>query len=426
MEQPPEREPQHHWLIRLLLLSLLFIVLVHDAGPLLRAATSASLAPPSGAGAAPASDQGACLAAQLALGREGRMLQASLTARCRSPRPLAIAVPVYPPHFQYLLNFLEPLLEGGEALGWDLFPIFTNAGEEAAFAAFLEDRGLAEQYGGLFTPLVLDWDPLFAQRLAASQPWGIGFPYVLYKNYHAHALLHPCYEHLAVLDAEVAVLRPQDLAAAFAQRAQEGRVLAGYVPRYRYVNLWTTCMFDPEDKARLAGLTRDNCLYSWWSDIPVVIAADVPDFLAYIGYPVHFGSPENKEFGHLTYESWKVMRGDWQVVDLSDDPVRYTLCGSLEMMGRAQDYEAVREAFPPGPRWLTAGFCRRHSALCEGNEALVLMYHLNREEELLVLAERQTCERQHFDLDPWLTSPRQKQGCVWRNYSRSDVPPPIV
>ena len=379
----------------------------------------------------PLGSNAACLASQLALGRAGRLLQASLSPRCATPRALGVAVPVYPPHFPYLLNYLAPLAAAaaeGEALGWDLFPVFSTDADAEAFAAFLATNGTLALYAPWYTPLVLSWDPLVAPRAAATEGWGFRAPIVLYKNYHALALLHACYVHLAVLDAELAVLRPRDLVGAFAQRAAQGRVLAGFVPRYRYFNLWSTCMFSPEDRAQLALLTRDNCLYSWWSDVPVFVAGDVPAFLAYIGYPARFGAPKGTEFAHLAYEQWKVVRGEWRAIDLSDAPVHYALCGSLEMMGSAEDYEAVRSAYPPGPRWLSAAFCAKHPAHCAGNAALVLLYHLNRDGELLDLAARQSCEAQHFNRDPFDPGEpaRHRQGCVWANGTRSDVSPPIV
>ena len=380
---------------------------------------------------APLGANAACLASQLALGRQGRLLEASLSPRSATPRALALAIPIHPPHFPYLLNFIAPLADAAAAgeppLGWDVFPVFTSEEDAAAFGAFLAGKGLQKAYAPHYTPLILAWDAKVAARQAATADWGLGFPFTLYKNYHAMALLHPCYAHLAALDAEMSILRPRELVRAFAERARAGVVLAGYVPRYRYFNLWSTCMFEPGDRARLAALTRDHCLYSWWSDLPVVIAADVPQFLAYIGYPIHFGSPHFYEFGHVVYERWKLMREEWRVVDLSAPPVNFELCGSLEMMGRAEDYEAVRAAHPPGPRWLNAAFCKRHAHLCGAdNEALVMLFHLNRDQELLDLAARQTCEAQAFNKDPEQFPENARQGCVWYNGSRSDVLPPIV
>jgi hypothetical protein len=133
-------------------------------------------------------------------------------------------------------------------------------------------------------------------------------------------------------------------------------VLAGLVPRYRYFNEWSSCFFEPSDLGTLRTLTRDNQLYSWWSDVPVVVGRDVPGFLAYAGYPARFPNPGGKEFAYLSYELWKVARGEWAMVDLSDAPVYYTTCGSLEMMWQGKDYEAVREAFPPGPFSLFVSF----------------------------------------------------------------------
>ena len=420
-------------LLRLGLVLLGLLVFTHD----LRRAYGGShlawqpVAPGTPTAAHPTPDPSAvhaqCLASQLELGRAGRLLEASLAPRSSHPRALAIAVPVYPPHFEYLLNFLAPLATAeGPSLGWDLYPVFSSEEDAAAFQAYLASKGQQEAYTPLYTPLILAWDPLVEPRLAATAQWGFRPPVVLYKNLHALALLHPCYTHLAVLDAEVVILRPERLVAAFAARAAGGLVLAGYVPRYRYFNLWSSCMFAPEDRAALAALTRDNCLYSWWSDVPVYIAGDVPAFLGYIGYPVHFANPQGNEFAHLSYELWKVMRGEWQAVDLSDAPVHYSTCGSLEMMGEGAVYRAVVEAFPPGPRWLSAAFCAKNPGLCEGNEDVVLLYHLNRGVELLELAARQTCEPQHFNLDPERNAAKVRQGCVWYNGSRSDVSPPIV
>jgi len=365
----------------------------------------------------------ACIASQLELGRAGSLLQASLTPRCAAPRPLAIAVPVYPPHFPYILNYLEPLTRG-EDLGWDLFPVFSNEAEAEAFRTFLIANGTLELHAPHFTPLILTWDPLVMPRVAAVTSWGFGASYVLYKNYHALALLHPCYEYIAVLDAELKMLRPGSLVAAFSQRASAGIVFSGFVPRYRYFNLWSTCMFSPEDRAHLAELTRDNCLYSWWSDVPVYIASDVRQFLAYIGYPVHFGDPHGNEFAHLAYEQWKVMREEWRAVDLSDFP-GYETCGSLEMMRNAEDYLAVRAAYPPGPRWLSWAFCTLHPSLCEGNEDIVLTFHLNRGVELLELAATQSCEALPFNRDPFDSPASHRQGCLWWNYTRTDIPKPI-
>jgi len=369
-----------------------------------------------------------CLEHQLLFAREGDMASAAGSTRSESVRPLALAIPLHPPNFGYFLNFLGQ--RDSDALGWDIFPIFTNTIEAGQFEDFMEKAGKSDLKDRYY-PLLLSWDPSIKVRVDHFYSWNLKSaegtplspPYVAYKNYHAMAILHACYDLISVPDSEIDLLSPGGLVGALRERVRSARVLGVRTPRYRYFNEWATCFFEACDILRLRMVSRDLELWSWWSDFPVIVAKDLPQFLAYAGYPRRFIQALGKEFVYLSYELWKVMRGDWIFEDVSLT-TGYSTCGSLEMMKREEDYLAVVKAYPPGPRWLTRAFCDLHPQFCprdDTNSSVVAIFHLDRGLEILDLVAGQSCEPMHFNKDPFLSEKWQSQSCKW--FNNTEGPP---
>ena len=223
---------------------------------------------------------------------------------------------------------------------------------------------------------------------ATGQRAGVWVPF---KVFHAMAVLGACYRYLCPMDNELEWLRPGDLVGALREREASPRALAGFVPRNRPINILSTWYFREREREVLQEKLRDFNLFSWWSDLPLVLGKDMAPFLAYAGYPAHRISASAYEFSAAhTYELWKVAREEWEVVDLQRE-IDFRHCGSLETLSRAHYYDAVRTLYPPGPRWINKGFCERYPASCANNSALVLIFHADRGAWALDLAEKTDC-----------------------------------
>lgn len=330
---------------------------------------------------------GACLEGQLSLARAGRFRAASQTPHVgHSARPLALIIPVYPPVFGHAFETLLAA-SGTPTPGWDLFFIFSNANHSSAWDLFVRTRrpDLLNAYRGLDISAN-------AQVTVWLEGYRAGGSVAPYKQFHAMALLGACYEFLVVMDDELEWVNPAGLISAARRRATDGRVYAGWAPRFRGINVVSTSFFTDADKLVLEDKMIDFNLYSWWSDVPVMLGRDMAAFLQYAGYPDRRLVVSRLLFvGTLPYELWKVAQGQWTLVDLSRE-IGYAHCGSLETLGSEVYYERLRSKYPPGPGWLNKAFCLRYPLLCQSNKDLVVLFHTDRGEWALDLAEKQDCQ----------------------------------
>ena len=328
---------------------------------------------------------GACLSSQLALERAGRLKEASQTPYAEaSAHPLVIVMPVHPPTFTAALRTLAVAAE--PALGWAIFFLFSDSSSVARFGELVakERPDLQGRYGALD----LSRNAQHLEWAAASERAGVWVPY---KHYHAMAVLGPCFHFIVPLDNELEWLRPGELLGALREREASPRVFAGYAPRYRPVNIISTWFFKERERGALSFKLRDFNLYSWWSDLPLVLGRDMAPFLAYAGYPAHRISITCFEFSpSYTYELWKVALGEWPIADLQKE-MNYVHCGSLETLSRAHYYDTLRSTYPRGPRWINKGFCDVFPASCANNSDLVLIFHTDRGKWALDLAEGTNC-----------------------------------
>jgi hypothetical protein len=296
-------------------------------------------------------------------------------------------MPVHPPNFPAALRTLAVASDTRPALGWALFFLLSDEPSAAQLQQFVEKErpDLARSFGVLVlarNEQHFEW--------ATNDGSGAGI-WVPYKVSHALAVLGACYRYVVPIDNELEWLRPGDLLSALREREASARVFAGYAPRYRPVNIISTWFFKEKELAALRGVLRDFNLFSWWSDLPLVLGRDMAAFLAYSGYPAHRNSATMFEFSPAyKYELWKVARGEWQLVDLEQE-IGYQHCGSFETVSRPHYYDALRSLYPPGPRWINQGFCDLYAASCVNNSALVLRFHTDRGAWALELAENTDC-----------------------------------
>lgn len=61
-------------------------------------------------------------------------------------------------------------------------------------------------------------------------------------------------------------------------------------------------------------------------------------------------------------------------------------------MSTAAQYEALRAAHPPGPRWAMKAFCERNPRTCENNTDIVLLMHADRGPDILDLMSSADCD----------------------------------
>ena len=320
---------------------------------------------------------GPCVAAALA--REGA---GDLRGAARAPyagaaaHPAAIIMSLHPPGFQKAALTLEALASARPAVA--VFFVFYGGEAVAAFRAYVVDTLGRPELLPLYRALDVSRDAAAAARLAVG-PDRAGYV-VPIKTHHGLAAVGACYKYLSVLDNELEWLRPNEFARALAELAAARQVWGVYTRRHRPVNEASTSFFREADLAAIAAPSRELFLFSWFSQPSVFEGADIAAFLAYIQYPDHAVALNLKEFVYVSYEWWKVARGEREAVDLSPQVLLPGVkhCGSLESLSTAEQYEGLRRAYPPGPRWLSKGFCLLHPALCANNSAVVLLMHTDR------------------------------------------------
>jgi hypothetical protein len=335
---------------------------------------------------------GPCVAVALARESAGDMLAAARAPFAgAAAHPVAIIMSLHAPGFPKAAATLEAFAASRPAAGVALYFVFYGGEAATAFRAYVADTLGRPELLPFYRALDVSRDRAAAARLAGG-PDRAGFV-VAVKSHHGLAAVGSCYRHLSVLDNELEWLRPHDFARALAELAAARQVWGVYTRRHRPINEASTAFFREEDLTAIAVPSRDLYLYSWFSQPSVYEGADVAEFLAYIKYPNHPTATNAKEFAYVSYEWWKVARGEREVVDLSPQVLLPGVkhCGSLESLSAVEQYEGVRRAYPPGPRWLSKGFCLMHPALCVNNSALVLLMHTDRGVDTLQMMNDADC-----------------------------------
>jgi hypothetical protein len=291
-------------------------------------------------------------------------------------RPVALCVAIHPPKYPQAVQMLEERHKVGEAADWDIIFVYSTEEDRAAHESYLANIGRPHLLSLLRNHLLLsEWmDATTVRRfLALGKDF---FPTV--KKYFGVALLSSCYESVVILDADVHVIRPWDVAASVRRRIASGYVFGGML-RGKDILRSITCSSlewltqqmsltrgETEGLAAaivLKNLTRDCLLYTWYSDIPAVRSNDAQAFLWDIDFP-HSLPPSWRVFDALVYELWKLWRREYTLVDLDAVGLPLHAEGSLESMLRRSEYDNVVRAFPPGPSWISYSYCLENRGAC--------------------------------------------------------------
>ena len=368
-------------LLHLLLLLLLFSALPDGGALPPQLAPAQQPAPPH-----PPPPLPRCVASRQALG----LWTAAQEAPPQQPRrPLALAVPVHPPTFPYTLELL--FARHTHPGQFDLFLVFSTPEDAALYAAFLAQQPRAApnsslefsafagsappllqppRWEALYTPLVLRWPCHSSLDLADRKV------IITAKKLFAVALLHACYELLVTCDAETAVLRPAGvLRAARAAAAGLPLLVATSVPGYADMVEASAAGFPAADYAAIRQRTQGFALWTWWNQLPVWRAEEVPKFLRYLAFPARIPQAFN-EFDHLSYTLWRVLHRNASLVQLAHPG----LDGPFGNTGDPAHWEAAAALSPPGPVWMTLHFCRRNRDFCARQGTIALLHHLDRGE----------------------------------------------
>jgi hypothetical protein len=291
-------------------------------------------------------------------------------------RPVALCVAIHPPKYPQAVQMLEERHKVGEAADWDIIFVYSTEEDRDAHEIYLVDVGRPHLLPLLRNHLLLsEWMGATTVRrfLTLGKDF---FPTV--KKFFGVALLSSCYESVVMMDADVHVIRPSDVAASVRRRITSAYVFGGML-RGRDILRSITCSSlewltqqlsltrgETEGLAAatvLKNLTRDCVLYTWYSDIPAVRSTDVQAFLWDIDFP-HSLPPSWRVFDALVYELWKLWRREYTLVDLDAVGLSLRAEGSLESMLRRSEYDNVVRAFPPGPSWISFGYCLENKGAC--------------------------------------------------------------
>jgi hypothetical protein len=291
-------------------------------------------------------------------------------------RPVALCVAIHPPKYPQAVQMLEERHKVGEAADWDIVFVYSTEEDRDTHETYLATEGRSHLLPLLRNHLLLsEWMGATTVRrfLTLGKDF---FPTV--KKYFGVALLSSCYEAVVMMDADVHVIRPSDVAASVRRRIASGYVFGGML-RGRDILRSITCsslewltqqlyLTRGETEAlaastTLKNLTRDCFLYTWYSDIPAVRSNDAQAFLWDIDFP-HSLPPTWRVFDALVYELWKLWRREYTLVDLDAVGLPLRAEGSLESMLRRGEYDNIVRAFPPGPSWISYSYCLENKGAC--------------------------------------------------------------
>ncbi len=126
-------------------------------------------------------------------------------------------------------------------------------------------------------------------------------------------------------------------------------------------------------------------MYSWYSDIPAFLSSDAAAFFSYVNFPQAL--PRDWfVVDAMVYELWKLWRGEYTLVDLEAVGLHMLLPGSLEVLSLRSELQDISNAFPPGPSWISYGFCITNAGGCVPSLTIsepfpALAFHVERFEE---------------------------------------------
>lgn len=226
-----------------------------------------------------------CVSNQAALIGAGEYEHARKSPRLARARQLAVAFPLHEPLFFFALDTIKRRYSiqntTAAAYRWDIF--FIILGTQAnAFEDYVRAKApeLVPFYSLLILPESLRIDHIDVDAKAIFER---NSPDTMHL--FSLATLHPCYERLIVMDADVDIVRPNRLLAAAQQRLSSGRVFGMRSPMMRgYMSDPSTLCASEFDVPKLRAMTLDFSIFPWL-DLPSINARDVPDFLQYINYP---------------------------------------------------------------------------------------------------------------------------------------------
>lgn len=345
------------------------------------AASSASghsaLPAPAAADADPSGQHAACLSAQLALVRAGRLEAALDEPPAPQRRPLVAVVRIFEGEFAYAPALLHARLQHADA-GYDLALAFLNEASHAGFTEYLAAQGFAH-LAEAYVPLLLsDWLTLTinAQGKAEYPPGELVYPVGL-KMVVAWAALHACYDLVVAMDADSMILRPDTFVAAVRAKLQRGLVFTSIIdpgaqsivlgsifPLFRNPN--ATLAREWEDTLNI--VTTRLMFSAFFADVLAYDARDLPQFVRDMGHPRTSELGGHMCFLESAYDYWKILRSEWRTapgyVQSVPGNADQTSAGMVWKMKRGEDWYGFLSAYGHAPMWASLDLCRESPEIC--------------------------------------------------------------
>lgn len=274
----------------------------------------------------------------------------------------AVIIPIHQPYFKYGINFLYQAM-GGD---FDVVLVFSSEAERAQFAT-MHQASPAMTYRAIVLA-----DHVCASALdtmAANRNW------ITSKKFLALWLLQKHYDYFVCVDAETFLLSPRGWEQAARQTLEAGVWHAGTSPApsdSAIMRHSALSMAPVADHARLAEVTQDWALYSWWWDLPVYAAAHLPGFFDWTDWSPTRASVARygfDAFDHLVYQAYTVLHAGFHYQHVS------AVSHSLEF-ARADVVTRVHSQVAP-MRWTNAFAYAQQPEFFRDNDYLAV-YHLDR------------------------------------------------
>ena len=215
--------------------------------------------------------------------------------------PVAIVMPVHPPHFKYAARFADSMHSAHQFSCFEWFPVFSTVVDRHNFTTKFEST---RQNSSLILSVWLHWQPLIVKpdpRNPGISKRLLGLQQVFERRRHEFAI---------GIDAEVEFRSELPFSAAFRSWSARREVLAAKINGS-----------DAHCSAQ-ATIARASCgavglpspaFFYWWLDVPIYERHDFGSFLAAykwsrLGYHT---------FCHFSYLCWKLGVANWTIRDIA-------------------------------------------------------------------------------------------------------------
>ena len=303
-----------------------------------------------------------------------KLLEAQEAPRSIARRRLAVLVRIHDPDFIWAPQLLawredHPLAE------WDFYFMMSNQDSAERLTEFLTIRGKSHLAKAYTVLLVGMWAGAQGQPLSGM--YAPNWPSL--KQIAGLLAVHPCYDMITGLDAEMTIIRPEMLVAAVESRIRHGHVFAS-LPTKHFIEAhslsWPLGMWaGSKYRDHLNTEFHNFTMFISFSDMYAFDARDIPSFLSETNITFR-NQWLNMEMIEDEYLTWKVARRERSVAPVFiSSRSSFFLEGVIWQMRKGADWLAIRDAYNNAPTWVHVGLCYDFPVLCKTASNNIVVVH---------------------------------------------------